>query len=327
MATLGLRRGTSRQPARTGRAEAQVIARQQALINADREALRRELMRALEAGTAQDVRLLVRRGAPLIADFDLDEFGNDKGTALDLALQRKRPVIATELLALAAVTKVPPQMTVLEESDDEEKVPAKKPGKDAGRFDSNGKFTGEAPPPPFRAPVPGEQEAQHLVARSVRALALAARDGREHLLRELLRLNAPVQAKDAAGRSPLLLATRGGHRSCVQALLEAGAWSEEAAPQAVVDWAANMRLDEVFSSSGVPMEPRWREPPSSSATPTPRMLPWLTRSPQPTAKTSSSPRRKARPAPRPRSARSNRDQQLSARREALWQQRAASAMG
>merc|ERR1712079_541675 len=68
---------------------------------------------------------------------------------------------------------------------------------------------------------------------STRAVAWAARDGCTDLLKELLRYTADAGQCDEQGRSALLLAASRGHGPCVDALLDAGAWHEERAPEEV----------------------------------------------------------------------------------------------
>lgn len=62
------------------------------------EALRGPLRIALERAGVKEVLALVQRGAPLFARYDLDELGDDTGTALDYALLHKRYELAHQLL-------------------------------------------------------------------------------------------------------------------------------------------------------------------------------------------------------------------------------------
>lgn len=87
-----------------------------------------------------------------------------------------------------------------------------------------------------------ESEGNKLARTSTRALAWAARDGRELILKELLRYEADAGQRDEQGRSALLLATQRGHGQCAQALLEAGAWEGEDAREEVRQRAAQWRL-------------------------------------------------------------------------------------
>lgn len=67
----------------------------------DAEKLRHNLSLALASGSKSEVRSLVRRGAPLLAKYDLDEFAKDKGTALDLAVLASRHALALEFFELS----------------------------------------------------------------------------------------------------------------------------------------------------------------------------------------------------------------------------------
>jgi len=79
----------------------------------------------------------------------------------------------------------------------------------------------------------GEDGGGEVARASTRAVAWAARDGCTALLKELLKYTADAGQRDEQGRSALLLAASRGHGPCIDALLDAGAWVEERAPQEV----------------------------------------------------------------------------------------------
>mmetsp|Transcript_10838 Transcript_10838/g.24556 ORF Transcript_10838/g.24556 Transcript_10838/m.24556 type:complete len:677 (-) Transcript_10838:59-2089(-) len=97
----------------------------------------------------------------------------------------------------------------------------------------------------------GRVAAQKLVKISTRALAWAARDGREALLRQLLDLQGDVSQKDWHGHSALHAAVLRGHATTVRALLASGAWQEEVNKEVVEQWAHHWHLLPTFQGCGV----------------------------------------------------------------------------
>mmetsp|Transcript_122947 Transcript_122947/g.217709 ORF Transcript_122947/g.217709 Transcript_122947/m.217709 type:complete len:358 (+) Transcript_122947:81-1154(+) len=84
---------------------------------------------------------------------------------------------------------------------------------------------------------------EYLVRASVRVVAWAARDGKDNILQELLRLGADANQCDEKGRSALHLAALRGQKDCVRTLLKAGVWEKESQQDAVRDLAAQWKID------------------------------------------------------------------------------------
>jgi len=81
------------------------------------------------------------------------------------------------------------------------------------------------------------------------AVAWAARDGKDNLVQELIRLGADVAQRDEKGRSALQLAALRGRKTCAQTLLAAGAWETESQREEVSESLLHWKLDDVIPCS------------------------------------------------------------------------------
>ncbi|CAK0805324.1 unnamed protein product, partial [Prorocentrum cordatum] len=90
----------------------------------------------------------------------------------------------------------------------------------------------------------GDEEARALAASSTRALAWAARDGCEEVVRHLVLLGDAPGQRDEKGRSGLLLAATRGQVPCVRHLLAAGALELEGgeAAEEVKGWIRHWKM-------------------------------------------------------------------------------------